>query len=241
MVKVKKDLKGKQFGHLIVIDQVEDYVNPKGFHFSQWLCQCECGQTTITRGAHLIDGTTQSCGCLKKQKLNNRKLNNKFDLNGDFGIGYTTKGEEFWFDKEDYYLICEYCWRYDKKGYVVAYDKNTKKVVKLHRLVMGVTDKKIKIDHKSHPPRNEHKYDNRKSNLQMVDDVKNAMNRSIQSNNTSGVTGVIRRKKGKKWAAYIQVYGKRIYKEFNDFNDAINARKEWEIIYFGEHRYNFNN
>ena len=104
MVKVKKDLKGKQFGHLIVIDQVEDYVNPKGFHFSQWLCQCECGQTTITRGAHLIDGTTQSCGCLKKQKLNNRKLNNKFDLNGDFGIGYTTKGENrgmglYWADE----------------------------------------------------------------------------------------------------------------------------------------------
>lgn len=27
---------------------------------------------------------------------------NTYDLSGEYGIGYTTKGEEFWFDLEDY-------------------------------------------------------------------------------------------------------------------------------------------
>ena len=33
MVKVKKDLTGKQFGNLIVVGQGDDYISPGGRHF----------------------------------------------------------------------------------------------------------------------------------------------------------------------------------------------------------------
>ena len=33
-----------------------------------------------------------------------------YDLTGDYGIGYTKEGDEFWFDKEDYEKIKKYIW-----------------------------------------------------------------------------------------------------------------------------------
>lgn len=30
-----------------------------------WLCQCECGNTTIVQGGNLRSGNTKSCGCIK--------------------------------------------------------------------------------------------------------------------------------------------------------------------------------
>lgn len=34
-----------------------------------WLCQCDCGNTIITRGSHLRSGRTKSCGCLHREIL----------------------------------------------------------------------------------------------------------------------------------------------------------------------------
>lgn len=44
-------------------------------HKYYWLCQCECGNTTIVRGDRLVSKKTQSCGCLQKEKAsqNSRK------------------------------------------------------------------------------------------------------------------------------------------------------------------------
>ncbi len=42
MVKVKESLVGKQFGRLTVIEQVEDYVSPKGKHRAKYSCKCTC-------------------------------------------------------------------------------------------------------------------------------------------------------------------------------------------------------
>lgn len=36
-----------------------------------WLCQCDCGETTVTRGSALRTGHTRSCGCLHKEMLEN--------------------------------------------------------------------------------------------------------------------------------------------------------------------------
>ena len=47
IVKIKKDLTGQRFGRLVVIKQVDDYVNPSGTHYAQWLCKCDCGNEAI--------------------------------------------------------------------------------------------------------------------------------------------------------------------------------------------------
>lgn len=55
------DLTGQQFGRLTVLKRAEN----KG-KFTTWLCQCDCGNTTMVRGTDLKSEKTLSCGCLRK-------------------------------------------------------------------------------------------------------------------------------------------------------------------------------
>lgn len=56
------DLTGKRFGRLKVIS-----FNSIKNRYANWECECDCGNTTIVRGSHLIEGTTISCGCYAKE------------------------------------------------------------------------------------------------------------------------------------------------------------------------------
>lgn len=62
------DMTGKRVGKLVVIKRVE---NDKEGH-AQWLCQCDCGNTTIATGKVLRNGTKRSCGCLHSDVLSRR-------------------------------------------------------------------------------------------------------------------------------------------------------------------------
>lgn len=59
------DLSNKRFGKLLVIRRVEDNILPSGLKEPMWLCDCDCGNITIVRGAFLRTGHTISCGCAK--------------------------------------------------------------------------------------------------------------------------------------------------------------------------------
>lgn len=243
MVKVKEDLTGKRFGRLTVICQAEDYVNPTtGVHYAQWKCLCDCGNIKIVNASKLKNGWTQSCGCLQKDVMKDMlKKHNTYDLESEeYGIGYTSKGDEFWFDKEDYDKIKNYCWTYDNTGYLVAHGYDNKNIL-LHRLIMGVlNDSNVIIDHKRHPKKPNHIYDNRKSNLRVATSSKNRMNQHVRSDNTSGVPGVSWDKRGDCWMSYIMIDGKRIALKYSKNKDeCIKARKEAEEKYFGE--YSFDN
>lgn len=37
------DLTGQKFGRLTVIKRVEDAITENGNKFTQWLCNCDCG------------------------------------------------------------------------------------------------------------------------------------------------------------------------------------------------------
>lgn len=63
------DLTGQRFGRLVVIEQAEDYVTPKGIKRRKWLCQCDCGKTCVVLGSSLKSGRTSSCGCLRREKI----------------------------------------------------------------------------------------------------------------------------------------------------------------------------
>lgn len=227
------DLTGQKFGRLTVIKRVDNYVSPKGTMCSQWLCECDCENKTkiIVHGRSLTRGITKSCGCLAKETTSKlKKKYNAYDLTGEYGIGYTSKGEEFYFDLEDYDLIKDYCWRIDKVGYVVSRMLNNNKTISLHRLLYPNTEL---VDHKNHK-----KYDNRKSNLRPATASQNNMNSPLKINNVSGVTGVSWHKLREKWRAVITVNKKQIHLGlFTCFEDAVKARKEAEEKYFGEWSY----
>lgn len=58
-----KSLIGQRFGKLLVIEQVEN----NKFGHTCYKCQCDCGGTTIVDSAHLRNGNTNSCGCIKSK------------------------------------------------------------------------------------------------------------------------------------------------------------------------------
>lgn len=62
-----KDLTGQVFGRLMVVsfDRRENKI-------TYWNCICNCGTEKVVMGSSLISGDTTSCGCLKKEIMQER-------------------------------------------------------------------------------------------------------------------------------------------------------------------------
>lgn len=130
-------------------------------------------------------------------------------------------------DLEDAELIKQYHWCSTSNYVITKYNGET---IHMHRLIMRLEDKSLMVDHI-----NRDTNDNRKSNLRIATPQQNAMNKSIQPNNTSGIPGISWRADRNKWRVYITVNKKQItLGMFEDKEDAINARKEAEKKYFGK-------
>lgn len=212
------DLTGNRYGKLIVIGKSSNK-NTK----ITWECVCDCGNKVIVTGQDLKRGHTKSCGCLLK--------NNTYQFMDNYVIGYTNKGEEFYFDLEDYAIVSNYTWLI-KRGYVESTDADHK-VISLHRIVTNVKDGEM-IDHINHDTK-----DNRKNNLRICNSSKNQMNKKLQINNKSGKTGVFWDKQRNAWKSQISVNKERINLGWYDvFEDAVKIRIEAEEKYFKEFKYN---
>lgn len=94
------DLTGQQFGYLTVIKRVESKTKPP-----KWLCLCKCGKETEVYGTNLRRGLTTSCGCYRREKLSQSKLE---DLTGQ-KFGKLTVKELHHYNKSlrQYYWLCE--------------------------------------------------------------------------------------------------------------------------------------
>ena len=114
-----------------------------------------------------------------------------------------------------------------------------RKFIFMHNLVMDNLSKEFIVDHIKHSELGENSCnDNRKQNLRKTNQSKNSMNRRIQSNNTSGTTGVRFRKDQNRWVARIKINGKEKHLgTFMNYEDAVEARKKAEEKYFGEYSY----
>ena len=221
------DLSNKKFNCLTVISKI-DYVGANGI---KWLCRCDCGNTIEVLGSNLRKNHTKSCGCYKSEKSSKRmKKYNNYNIDGQFGIGYTNKNEEFYFDLEDYNIIKNYCWCKTSNGYLTSYDSNIKKHILMHRLIMNCICNDYIIDHINH-----NISDNRKKNLRCCSHIENCRNTLNSKNNTSGHKGVYKHSKNNKWIAFIMINKKSIYLgSFDNIEDAINKRNSVELDNFKE-------
>lgn len=233
MINVKEDLIGKTFGRLTVIGRADDIIYPSGQKQSRWICKCSCPleKEVIKTYSNLKNGHATSCGCLKREKVSRaQKEYNKYDLSGEYGIGWThNTGEEFYFDLEDYDKIKNYCWRAEESNrdvrYLRAMSPETHKNVRMHQII---TEYNI-CDHI-----NRNTFDNRKENLRDVTQQQNSFNRSQLKNNTSGIMGVYWIKDRCLWRAGIKKDDKHIWLgDFINKEDAIVARLNAELKYFG--------
>lgn len=236
----KKNLLGQRFTRLVVINSAPSIRDSKGRSVVMWHCKCDCGNEKNIRAQDLLSGDTKSCGCYNLENAH-KSHNHKtcyYNLSGDYGVGTTQKGDEFWFDKEDYDLIKDYCWFKHGKYYVTKIPLNPNKEIFLHRLIMGVGfdlyDYKTDVDH----IKTENKFDNRKSNLRIVTKAQNNTNKIIQSNNKSGCPGVTYHKRDMVWEVTINIDGKRTYiGRYKNKDDAIKKRRWAENKYYGEYSY----
>jgi hypothetical protein len=220
-----EDLTGKKFGRLTV----KKTAPKKKSNTTRWLCVCDCGNYTETTRTSLIKGHSKSCGCLATELFIKRsRKTNKYDLSNTFGIGYTSNTNNlFIFDLEDYEKIKNYCWYETTNNYIET--RTNRKRIALHTLVLNVKNSD-EIDHI-----NREKNDNRKGNLRLVTRQQNCMNKSIQSNNKSGITGIYWDKQREKWVGSLTYKGNKYQKRFNTKNKAIKYRKSLEEKYFKEY------
>lgn len=232
------DLSGKIFGKLKVLKRTEDKIQPNGRKVAMWLCQCQCVEKTLITVStdRLNSGVTKSCGCLRKETVSKlSKKYNKYDLSGDYGIGWTSNtNEEFYFDLDDYDKIKNYCWHKNNNGYI-QYIKNNGHFygenIIISRLIMNAPNDLV-VDHINH-----NLLDNRKSNLRLATISQNAMNSKPRNNCSSKSTGVWK-DSNNKWCAALTIDDNFIWLgRFEKEEDAIDIRIEAENKYFKEFSY----
>lgn len=216
-----QDMTGMKFGRLTILQRIPNLPNSR---VTRWQCKCECGNIVEVNRNNLLHGHSLSCGCLAKENVAKRCKK----YNSYICIGYTANTKQpFIIDCEDYENIKEYCWSENKDGYIISRDKATGRNIFLHRKIIK---SKGMIDHI-----NRNKKDNRKINLRIVTPQQNCMNRGLQSNNKSGVSGIYYDKNRKRWVAHLTLNGKKHFKRFKTMNEAITCRKQYEEQYFKEY------
>jgi len=210
------DMTGERFGRLVVVRRVEN-----GKYGSMWLCKCDCGNEISVYGRSLRLGHTQSCGCLVKDIFTKHGMY-KSRLHKEWrGIKHRCKNPS-----------ASHYEQYGGKGIKVCDEwQGENGFVNFMNWAManGYSDDKSidRID----PNGN---YDS--SNCRWVDMQVQSRNRGVKRTNTSGVTGVqLRTDRGvQKWRATIMIDGENIsLGSYVDKQDAINARKEAELRYWG--------
>lgn len=208
------------FGRLEIVKELEPYIAPSGYKKRKFLCKCACGNVIEALLSNLRRGNTTSCGCLQKEKAS--KANKKFNTYKFFDnhvLGYTSKGDTFKVDLEDYEKIKDYYWYKDACGYLRA-DIDNKSVL-LHRFILNPPNGMV-VDHHNHDKSNNKKY-----NLRVCTQAQNCMNRDAK--------GVYFDKARNQWRAYIGLNNKYIHLgRFNSEEEALQARKLAEEKYFGE-------
>ena len=123
----------------------------------------------------------------------------------------TTRGRKGLFvqvDDEDYDFLMQWRWHSDKQptGYYASRTRQKNEVyptmdIRMHRVIMGITDHKTMIDHIDHNTQN-----NQRNNLRVATGKQNCQNRRPIKNSTSkflGVRSVSDRPLRKKWRAQI--------------------------------------
>ncbi len=124
---------------------------------------------------------------------------------------HLTQGQVALVDDQDFERFGHLKWCANKKknGFY-AYrttPKPEKNSLYLHREILGVTDPRVKVDHKNHDT-----LDNRRENLRECTTSQNTANRKGPTKaNSCGIRGVRIDKRDGAWMAEIRVGGKHIY------------------------------
>lgn len=154
-----------------------------------------------------------------------------------------TQGKFAQVDDEDFEYLNKFKWYAQLRFGTWYAGTNTKlgngkyKSVQMHRLILGITDPKILIDHKYH-----NGLDNQKKHMRISTRAQNKMNGTAHKGSSSKYLGVSiyratakNRNKSDKWKAQIGLSGKmKSLGYFHLESDAAVAYNNAALKYFGE-------
>lgn len=152
----------------------------------------------------------------------------RIEADGKTVIGVLSNGYEFKIDIEDLPKITEYKW-YPSGRCVSNRTCMNRNGQYIHRYIMNEPNG-FEVDHI-----NMDRMNNCRSNLRICNHQQNQCNQPLQSNNTSGFTGVRFYKARNKYVARIKFYGKDIHLGYYyKLIEAIQARNFGAKLLFGE-------
>lgn len=112
-------------------------------------------------------------------------------------------------DEADAEIIAGWNWQLDRVGYARGFrwSREKKDMVKvyMHRLILGLTDRAVEVDHINHD-----RLDNRRVNLRLTDRRMNCAY-SFRTPGASGYRGVKLDKRNGRFDAHISVNGKKVH------------------------------
>lgn len=170
------------------------------------------------------------------------KYLNKYRVEGGvcFIDCFNTKGVfrgSIMIDPEDLNLVKDYQWHIEDSrrnlqyGQASTNGKLPTKTVRIHRLLMPNS---VQIDHINH-----NGLDNRRINLRACDNRENNCNKNFSMNPRSGYTGIRYNEKVGSYYVRIMVHKKEVsLGHYKTLEEALEARRQGELRYFGEFRYN---
>lgn len=215
MMKQLIDLTGKRFGRLTVSGRNTENDMRNG---AMWDCICDCGVSKTISSNALRRGATISCGCYKRE--NTSIVKRKHGLHGvdEYEVWINMLGRCRNKHKKEFknyggrgIKVCERWSEFN--NFIKDMGKRPSKFHSLDRIdVNGDYDPQ---------------------NCRWSTKTEQARNKRIYATNKTGVGGV--NVKNGKWTARISVDNKRIHLgNFDNFEDAVAARKSAELKYWGK-------
>lgn len=201
-----RDITGERFGKLTVIERIENDKQGR----RRWLCRCDCGNEVTVLECNLRNDHTTSCGCNRSPDIAGKRFGKLTVLSRSKKRGPRgARTVALWRCRCDCGAIV-----YKPKDSLTNPELSMCAECALHYGVKMAREAAGYVGG---------------TQLSRITNIKET------AANTSGCRGVYYEKTSNKWRARLRFKGKLIsLGSFNSFEDAVEARKKGEELYFGE-------
>lgn len=215
---------GNRFGRLTVVEPDAPYISPKGKRATKWVCKCDCGNICSVVSTKLRNGHTSSCGCFKYDMILHHGHNKPGKRTAVYRVYDNMKGRCYNSNATGYenyggrgITVCDRWLEPSPQGFLNFLED------------MGDKPEGMLLDRID--PNKEYS----KENCRWINRSLSNFNRRRLDKNVSGRTGISWLESCSRWIARITKDSEEIILGyFCSFEDAIKAREEAEILYYGE-------
>ena len=214
----RKDLSGKTFGNLFVIGltTLKKYKKARN-----WACQCDCRNLVICTTEHLTYLNKIDCGCGNKQRKSD----------GAVKHGCSIKNNKLY---SIHRAMLDRCYNKSNQEYANYGGRGIIVCDRWHDVTLFFKDMEDTYSENLSLDREDCNGNYCPENCAWRTASWQGYNKRQHSKNTSSKSGVSFDKDRNKWAAYINQNNKRVVLgRFETFEDAVEAREQAELEYFG--------